>query len=726
LLLLLDDLQWADTGSIDLLFHLCRSLAGRRILVVGAYRPEEIALGRGGPWAASGQREQHPLQPVLHELQREYGDITIAVGKDGDRGFVDAFVDSEPNRLAEDFRDMLYRQTRGHALFTVELLRGLQERGDLLQDSQGRWTEGPALGWDKLPPRVEGVIGQRIGRLPEPSQQLLRAASIQGEVFTAEVLARVEATDERETVHRLSGELSKAHRLVIAESLDRLGLQPLSQYRFRHFLFQKYLYSGLDSAQRARLHQATGDVLEKLYGDQTEMIAMQLAHHFQESGLARKAVQYLLQAGTRCVRQAANQEAIAHFSRGLALLESLPETEERDQMEFALQMGLGPPLIGTKGWGAPEMRHAWGRAFELSQRMPDAPELAVARYLMATYYMARADHHTMLDVAQQMADAAERHGDPSAFPLHSMKLGTALFYLGDLESARAHLEEAAARYDRERHRTLALAIGHDMGAVALVMLTNTLWCLGYPDRALQRSREIVSLAQELEHPYTLAMALLTVSRTHWLRKDVQETMEWAEAGMEVARRYGLALWEGWATAMRGWVHACQGAAEEAEAEIRRGAAGWEATGSEFQKEEFLGWQAEACAKMGRIDQGLALLAKALEFVEKTDERHHEAEIRRLRGELLLVQGDETEAEADYRAAIEVARRQQAKSWELRATVSLARLLQQQGKREEAREMLAAIYGWFTEGFDTTDLKEAKALLQELESPEEMPLRTMQH
>ncbi|HUW14798.1 MAG TPA: BTAD domain-containing putative transcriptional regulator, partial [Anaerolineae bacterium] len=323
LLLLLDDLQWADSGSIDLLFHLGRSLGGSRILVVGGYRPEEIAIGRRSSWTTPELREQHPLQPVLHEFQRQFGAITLAVGTDGGEEFVEAYLDSEPNRLGVEFREMLFQHTRGHALFTAELLQGLQERGDLVQDGQGRWTEGEALDWERLPPRIEGVIGQRVSRLPEAWQQGLRTASVQGEVFTAEVLARVEGADERETVRHLSGELSRAHRLVQAERLDRLGPQPLSQYRFRHFLFQKYLYSGLDPVQRARLHQATGDTLEEMYGDQTRDVAVELARHFEEAGLTARAVEYLHQAGSHCAQQHADQEAIAHFTHGLALLESL-------------------------------------------------------------------------------------------------------------------------------------------------------------------------------------------------------------------------------------------------------------------------------------------------------------------------------------------------------------------------------------------------------------------
>jgi DNA-binding SARP family transcriptional activator len=717
LLLVLDDLQWVDHGSIDLLFHLGRRLAGHRILVIGAYRPEEIAAGRASPWTATGQTERHPLEFVLHEFQRECGDITVAVGREKDREFVEAFVDSETNRLGVEFRDMLYRQTGGHALFTVELLRGLEERGDLSLDDQGRWIEGPALDWDRLPPRVEGVIGQRIGRLPEAWQQMLRVASVQGEVFTAEVVARVLGADELETVRRLSGALSKVHRLVSAESLERRGPQPLSHYRFRHFLFQSYLNSGLDAVERARLHQVTGNVLEELYKDQAEEVAIPLARHFQEAGLDAKAAEYLLRAGTRYVRLFANQEAVEQFTRGLARLESLPDSPERDRLEFGLQMGLGAPLVATTGYGSPEIRRAWARALELSQRMDETPALAVARYLMATYYMARAEFHTMLNITLQMAEAAERWGNVPTFPLHSTKRGVALFYLGELLSARAQLEVAAARYDRERDRSLALAVGHDMGVVTLDYLAFVLWFLGYPDRALKRSREAVALAQTLDHPATLAMALILAAWLRAWRRDGQEAKEWAEAGMEVSRPRGLVFWEACAMGARGYARVCQGAAEEGETELRRGLAAWEAGGSEFHKQEFLTWRAEACVKMGRMDEGFALLAEALAFVEQTDGHHYEAEIRRVMGELRLLRGRVLEAEADYRTAIEVARGQCARSLELRATVSLSRLLRQQGKREEARQMLAQIYGWFTEGFDTPDLQEAKALLDELQSRE---------
>ncbi len=258
LVLVVDDLQWADLGSISLLFHLGRHLAGRRILVVGAYRPEEVSIGREG--------ERHPLAPVVSEFQRQFGDLLVDVDQAERREFMEALLDDEPNRLGPSFRQMLYLQTRGHPLFTIELLRGMQERGDLVLDEKGRWEEGPALDWETMPARVEAVVAERIGRLDRSLRAELRVASVEGEVFTAEVVARVAGSGEQETLGRLSGELDRRHRLVRAQSIQRIDGQRLSRYRFRHILFQKYLYGSLDEVERVYLHEQVGTALEGLYG----------------------------------------------------------------------------------------------------------------------------------------------------------------------------------------------------------------------------------------------------------------------------------------------------------------------------------------------------------------------------------------------------------------------------------------------------------------------------
>jgi DNA-binding SARP family transcriptional activator/predicted ATPase len=722
LVLVLDDLQWADAGSISLLFHLGRQLAGSHILIVGAYRSEEVALGRDG--------ERHTLEPVVNEFQRDFGDITVDLGQAESRDFIEAFLDSEPNRLGVAFREMLYRQTRGHPLFTIELLRGLQERGDLVQDPEGRWVEGPALDWETLPARVEAVIAERIGRLAQPLQGALRVASVEGEVFTAEVVARVRATDEREMVGHLSGELDRRHRLIRAQGILRMDGQRLSRYRFRHILFQRYLYSSLDQVERAHLHEDLGNVLEALYGGQTEEVAVQLARHFQEAGISEKAVAYLHQAGDRAVRLSANEEAIAHFTRGLELLKTLPDSSERAQQELNFQLALAAPHQAARGYAAPETGRAYARAYELCQQMDETPQLLPALWSLGSFYLARAEHQKSLRLTEQILNLAQRMEDPLQVAMARWGLGVEWLHVGELVPARGHLEQVIAFYDPQQHGSLAFTFGQDPGVSALAWAAWTLWFLGYPDQALERSQEALALARELDHPFTLGFALnIAGSFFHQLRREGQMAKERNEAMMQLSTEEGFPLFQVLGTTFQGWTQAMAGQVEAARpglvegacpelveggiAQMRQGLATWQAMGAGMQRPHLLALLAEAYGSAGQAEEGLNVLAEALTFVQSSDERYYEAELYRLKGELLLIQGDEAEAEASFDKAIEVARRQQAKSWELRATVSLCRLWQKQGRVDEARQMLAEIYTWFTEGFDTPDLQEAKALLEEL-------------
>jgi len=323
LVLLLDDLQWADPSSLALLFRLGRRIGQSRILLVGSYRPEEVAQDYLGG--------RHPLEKVIAELKRSLGDIEVSLDRveEADRrGFVEAFLDSEPNGLDEEFRQALLRHTDGHALFTVELLRAMQERGDLVRDAQGRWALGQALDWEALPARVEGVIEERIGRLAEELRATLTVASVEGEQFTAEVVAQVRAIDARKLVRQLSEELQKEHRLVTAEGLRRLEARRLALYRFQHNLFQKYLYNGVDPVERAYLHEDVGNVLEALYGEQSDEVAVQLARHFEEAGVADKALCYLRRSGELAAARYANAEAERHYRAALELVGAGPGRAE--------------------------------------------------------------------------------------------------------------------------------------------------------------------------------------------------------------------------------------------------------------------------------------------------------------------------------------------------------------------------------------------------------------
>ncbi|MFQ5596033.1 MAG: AAA family ATPase, partial [Anaerolineae bacterium] len=316
LLLIIDDLQWADAASIGLLFHLGRRIEQSRILLLGAYRPDEIALGRRG--------ERHPLEKVLAEFKRYFGDIWVGLGQAGEtegRELVDALLDAEPNRLGEAFRQALFRHTGGHPLFIIELLRDMQERGDLLHDDEGLWVEGPALDWRRLPARIEGVIEERVGRLEEELRETLSVAAVEGEDFTAQVVARVQETQELRLLRELSRELEKRHHLVREREEVRVGRQRLTHYQFAHVLFQQYLYNELSAGERRLLHGAVAEVLEELYEGRTEEITVQLARHYAEAGEEDKAMGYLVQAGDRARRLYANQEALSYYQQALALAE---------------------------------------------------------------------------------------------------------------------------------------------------------------------------------------------------------------------------------------------------------------------------------------------------------------------------------------------------------------------------------------------------------------------
>jgi predicted ATPase len=711
LLLFLDDLHWADLSSVSLLSHLGWRIAPSRILIVAAYRQEDLAEGRAGG--------QHPLSGILSEFKRHFGDVWVDLdqGEPGEgREFIDALLDSERNRLGEDFRQQLVRTTEGHPLFTVELLRDLEERGALRQDDQELWVVEPDLVWDSLPARVEGVVQQRIGRLDVELRRALTVASVEGEAFTAEVIAQVRKADQRALVRRLSSELDKQHRLIVAQGIQQRGShgQRLSSYQFRHNLFQKYLYNSLDEVERAYLHEAVGNVLERLYGEDTQEVAVQLARHFQVAGILDKAIDYLVQAGERAVRLSAYEEAIAHFTRALALLQTFPDEPERLQQELTLQIALGNALKATQGFGASEVGKAFTRARELSRHVRATPQVFPALWGLWEYYLTRAEHQTARELGERLVSLADAEHLLQA----QHTLWTSCLPLGEFSSARMHSEQGIALYDpQEHHLQTALYGEHDPGVCCLSFGGIALWALGFPDQALQRLREALELAQGLSHPLSVALSLNYLSTVHQLRREARAAHDTAETAVTISTEQGFALVLGVATCAQGWALAQLGQAEEGIAYLRRGLDVYLNTGAAMDQTHLLALLAEAYGIAGQTGAGLDTIAKALEAVHTRSECHYEAELHRLKGELLRPQGEaNSDAEACFRQAIEIARQQEARSLELRAVMSLSRLWHAQGaqgKREEAHQMLSEVYGWFSEGFDTPDLKEAEALLDEL-------------
>jgi predicted ATPase len=721
LLLLLDDLQWADSASLGLLFRLGRRISDCRILIVGTYRPEEVALGRAG--------ERHPLQKVLAEFKRYFGDIRIdldlAQEAEG-RQFVDALLDTEPNRLNQEFREAMHHHTEGHPLFTVELLRHMQERGDLVQDERGRWIADSSLDWGLLPTRVEGIIEERIGRLDEELREALAVASVEGEDFTAQVVARVQAMSERDLVRRLTRELDRQHRLVQEQGIVRVGGQRLSLYRFRHNLFQSYLYDDLGPTERELLHEDVGNALEALYGEQADEIVVQLAWHFEKAGVREKAGHYLRRAGEQARRQYAYEEAVAYLSRALELLETLPETPERARRELDLQITLGVPLVHTRGHAAAEVEVAYARAQELCVRVGDTSQHFQVLLGLRRYHFIRGELQMASVLGEQLLAVAQRLRDPVYVSRAHMMHGEILYWLGEFAQAREHCEAGIALYDPQQRRSHLFLYGNDPGVVCRLMGALALWHLGYPDQALAMSQEALDQALALSYPYTLAFAHYFHAVLHQLGREVRAVQERVQEVLRVSEERGFALFLACGTILRGWalvqgrLEPLEGQSvsgqvqvEEGIGQICEGIAALRAIGAAVTLPSSLASLANAYVQVGKIEKALDLMDEALGLVDENGERCWEAELHRLKGELLLMVEDQAEAEACFQRALDIARRQRAKSWELRAAISLSRLWYRQDKRAEARALLQGIYGWFSEGFGTADVVEARGLLDVL-------------
>jgi adenylate cyclase len=467
---------------------------------------------------------------------------------------------------------------------------------------------------------------------------------------------------------------------------------------------------------RQQYHQQVAQMLEARFPATVETEPELVAHHYTEAGCSAQAVGYWQQAGQRAMQRSANVEAIAHLRQGIALLTTLPDTPARAQSELTLQTTLGPALMATKGYAAPEVAATYHRALELCQQAEETSELFPVLWGMWLLYIGRAELETAREFGEQCLSLAQRLGDPALLLSARHALGACWFHLGDLSQAHGHLEQGIGIYDPHQHHALAFRHGNiDPGAVCLTYTALTLWLLGYPDQALKRANEALTLAQHLEHPFTLARVLYWTTLLHQLRREWQVVSERADTTITVATAQQVALVLALGPLMRGWALAMQGQGVEGLTQLRQGLDAYRATGAEFQRPHFLSMLAEVHSSLGQPEAGLTALSEALTLVEKTGERYYEAELHRLKGEMLLRQAtpEVSHAETCFQQSLDIVRRQQAKSLELRAAMSLARLWQQQGKCAEARELLTPIYGWFTEGFNTADLQEAKALLETL-------------
>jgi predicted ATPase len=463
-------------------------------------------------------------------------------------------------------------------------------------------------------------------------------------------------------------------------------------------------------------HQRAARVLTEQFPETAETHPELIAHHYTEAACHEEAVPYWQRAGQRAIERSAHVEAVAHLTQGLDVLMTLPDTRDRDRHELALRLALGTALSVTKGWPAPEVGQAYSRAQHLCQQLGETAQLSPVLWGLGNFHVVRGEPQTARELGEQLLTLAQQHQGPTYFLAAHFMLGNALTMLGALEPAITHWEQTFALYDPQQHQVLTSLLSADPGVFSLAFASHTLWLRGYPDQALMRSRQALELAQHLSHPFSLALAHCYAAMLHQFRREPRLVQQQAEAAMSLCTEQGFTYYLAWATLMQGWALSAQSADranEDAVAQVRQGFADLLATGGGIRETYYRALLAEAASSTGKSEEGQQLLTEAVAVVQRTGERYWEAELYRLQGDVLGQNAEWLQregAEAHFLRALEVARGQQAKSLELRAAMSLGRLWQEQGKRDDARTLLVLVYNWFTEGFDTADLQEAKALL----------------
>jgi len=680
----MEDLHWVDPSTLELLTLLVDQGPTTRILALFTCRPDFTP-----PWTG----RSHVTQVTLNRLpRRQAAEMTAQV--------------AHHKALPPEVVAQVVAKTDGVPLFVEELTKMVLESG-LLQERAERYElTGPLLPL-AIPTTLHDSLMARLNRLSEV-KGLAQLGATLGREFSYELLQAVSLWDEGTLRHGL-------HQLVAAEFLYQQGVPPQATYVFKHVLIQDAAYQSLLRSTRQQSHQRIAQVLEASFPEVCETQPELLAQHYTAAGCAEQAVIYWQRAGQHASDRSAHLEAISHCTTGIELLQTLPEAPEHTQQALTLYIALGAALQMAKGHAAPEVEHAYTQARTLCQQVGETPELVPVLFGLWRFYLVRSQLHMARELGETLLRLAQRADDPALAVIVHYALGNVWFYLGALPAARQRVGEGIARYRPDQRRALVFRMGQDPGVGCRVYAAMTLWSLGYPDQALIRVHEALALAHELSHPYSLAFARCWAAIVSQFHRDMSAVHEHAVAAVALSTEEGIPFYAALGTGLRGWALAMQGHGQEGLALVRQGLAAWRATGAVLNVPYFCTILADVSDHLGHTEDGLQALAEAHILAEQQEERWWEAEIARLRGVLLLRQTGTPQAETEtwLQRALDVARRQQAKALELRAALSLSRLWQQQGKRAAARELLVPIYGWFTEGFDTVDLQEAKALLEEL-------------
>jgi class 3 adenylate cyclase/predicted ATPase len=679
-----EDLHWADPTTLELLGLLVEQTPTAAMLHVLTFRPEFSP-----PWPT----RSHLTPITLNRLERLQVEALIAHLTGG-------------KALPAEVAAHIVAKTDGVPLYVEELTKMLLASDLLRADAEHYVLTGP-LSTTAIPETLQDSLMARLDQLPT-AKEVAQLGAVLGREFPYDMLRAISSQDEVMVQDGLA-------RLVAAELLYQRGRPPRARYMFKHALIQDAAYASLLRSTRQQVHRQVAQLLEARFNETVEIQPELVAQHYTAAGCHEQAIVYWQRAGEHASNRSAHLEAVSHFTTGIELLQTMPETPERIRHALTLHIALGAALQMVKGMAAPEVEHTYTQARVLCQQVGETPELASVLFGLWRFYVVRSQLHTARELGETLLRLVQCAPDPALAVIAHYATGWTWFCLGALPVARLHLEEGIALYTPDQRRVPVFRMGLDPGVACRAYAAQTLWLLGYPAHALARLHEALALAQELAHPYSLAWAQCFAAFVSPYRRDVSAVHEHAEAAVALSTEQGFPHWAAMGTSFRGWALAMQGQGEEGLAQVRQGIAAVRATGAAVVVPYFCTVLAEVCDHLGHTADSLQALAEAHTLIEQHEERWWEAEIYRLRGVLLLRQLGTPQAEGEtwLQRALDVARRQEAKSLELRAAMSLSRLWQQQGKRQEAHDLLAEVYAWFTEGFDTADLQDAKALLEEL-------------
>ena len=700
LMVIFEDLHWVDEATQEFLNLIADSLGTAKILLLMNYRPEYSHR-----WNNKQYYTLLRLEPLGKGSAEQMLAVLLGDGKDLDA-----------------LKRLIIERTEGTPFFIEEIVQSLFEEDGVLQRN-GAVKLVRSMNAVKVPATVQDVLAARIDRLSAEEKELLQILAVLGREFPLGLVKRVKLGPDDELERELSG-------LQIGEFIYEQPAVGDTEYTFKHALTQEVAYNSILTERRKLIHERAGRALEVLFAGQLDDHLDDLAYHYSRSDNLEKAIEYLGRAAHQALQRSAYADAISSLVAAKNLFHKLPDNRERIQQELLIQLAIGPALMAIKGWAGPEVEQAYTRARELCEQLDDPPELFSVLFGLRTALLFRGELRRAYQLSEQLLLLAQRGHDSARFLYAHSALANTSFWMGRFPDARENLDRAITVYNPEHHRSLAFRyFGVDAKASCLSYGTWTLWVQGYPNQALAKGQEALALAQALSHPFTLAWVEFYLGGLRQLRREVNAAQKHAETGITLGAEYGFSQFLASATILRGWVAAAQGRHGEGIDQIREGLAASSAIRLEPYRPYSLCSLAEACTDAGRFDEGLVALNEALEATDKNEIRFYEAETNRLKGELLfrraersgaeqtspLSASETAEAQSCFERATEIARHQSAKSWELRATTSLARLLGSQGRRDEARTMLADVYNWFTEGFDTADLKDAKALLDRLNS-----------